>query len=427
MKKIVSVLLICTMLLGTIGVFASETQKETTEEPTVTNTVYGDDVLSDEDKAVLDQLDSEDKALSDEQVDEMTQKDLLEELNGEDEAVSQEVYGDEISKEKVVKILTATYKYMTQRDHYYKQVIAVLYKIEKIDNRALKKKAIVAFEKEYEKAKEQDQRVHQRIETVLKYIKNNLDEFTPLEKIALKKVYLPIVEKYNKSRIIVNHINKKILEIKKDGVNKELSALLKMADNYQKAGKLKTSAQLYQRALGYGVDKTTDTYKKAGRVLNQLEGKGPKIFVNGKRPDFDVKPFVKDGRTLVPLRKIAEALNATVQWDESNHTAIFTKGGKKVEIPIGSKKIRVNGQEKEIDVPAEVTNDRTVVPARVISETLDSTVNYDDETEVITIDDNYGTDDNQEADISIPELGTVNGNVQQSEDSVVNEITTTVK
>ena len=432
MKKIVSVLLILTMLLGTIGVFANETTSETTtgttKDVTVSSTVYEDDVLTEEDEEILEEIEEENEDVSDEEVDEIIEEDVLDEIIEEEEAtVEEEVYDDEISKDKVVKILTTTYKYMTQRDKYYKQVLLVLNKIEKIDNKALKKKAIVAFEKRYEKDKEKDQKVHHRIEMVLKYIKKNINEFTPLEKMALRKVYLPVVEKYNKHRTILIHINKKIKDIKKNGLDKEISALLKMADKYKKAGKLKTSAELYQKAIAFGVDKKSDAYKKAGSVLNQLEGKGPKVFVNGKRPDFDVKPFIKDGRTLVPLRKIAESLNAKVKWDQETNTVIFTKGGKKVEVPIGSRKIRVNGQEKEIDVPAEVTDGRTVVPARVISETLDSTVTYDEETEVITIEDSFGTEDNAAIDTNVPELGDESAETQQSEEEVINEIISNVE
>ena len=66
-----------------------------------------------------------------------------------------------------------------------------------------------------------------------------------------------------------------------------------------------------------------DLYNK---VKEYYKNQDIKVFVNGKKVLFDQEPIIKDGRTLVPLRKIFEALNATVEWDSTNDSVKVTKG-----------------------------------------------------------------------------------------------------
>lgn len=99
------------------------------------------------------------------------------------------------------------------------------------------------------------------------------------------------------------------------------------------------------------------------------------VKVNGNLVSFpDGQPFIKNGRTLVPIRFIAEALNHNVEWDEDTQTAIIDNGS--ILIPIGSKTATVNGNTVQVHVPAELLSDRTYVPLRFISENLNCTVDW---------------------------------------------------
>jgi len=99
------------------------------------------------------------------------------------------------------------------------------------------------------------------------------------------------------------------------------------------------------------------------------------VKVNGNLVSFpDGQPFIKNGRTLVPIRFIAEALNHNVEWDEETQTAIIDNGS--ILIPIGSNTATVNGNTVHVDVPAELLSDRTYVPLRFISENLNCTVDW---------------------------------------------------
>ena len=108
-----------------------------------------------------------------------------------------------------------------------------------------------------------------------------------------------------------------------------------------------------------------------------------KIFVNAEElviPEGDTMPFIEEERTLVPMRAIFEALGAKVDWDGENRRVTATKDENTVVLDIDSKIMLVNGTEVELDVPAKIVNDRTVVPVRAISESLDCVVYWDQDT-----------------------------------------------
>ena len=109
------------------------------------------------------------------------------------------------------------------------------------------------------------------------------------------------------------------------------------------------------------------------------------VFLDGTAIEFDVLPQVTDGRTLVPLRAIFEALGAEVSWDAGTQTVTGTKGNTTVVLPIGSTSPTVNGQVVAIDVPGTVVNGRTLVPLRFVAESFGVHVNWDAENRQITI------------------------------------------
>ncbi|MBQ3110729.1 MAG: leucine-rich repeat protein [Clostridia bacterium] len=95
--------------------------------------------------------------------------------------------------------------------------------------------------------------------------------------------------------------------------------------------------------------------------------------------------YIKNDRTMVPMRAIFESLGADVSWDDSTKTAIGVKDGVEVKITIGENVLYKNGEAIELDAPAEITNDRTMVPVRAISEAFGCTVEWDNETKTVEI------------------------------------------
>ncbi len=110
-----------------------------------------------------------------------------------------------------------------------------------------------------------------------------------------------------------------------------------------------------------------------------------KVKVNGTPVAFDVAPITKEGRNLVPLRAIFDALGASVEWDGTAKTITGKKDGTVIKLKLDSNEALINGEKKTLDVPATSIDGRTMVPARFIAESLGASVEWDDSTKTVTI------------------------------------------
>lgn len=103
------------------------------------------------------------------------------------------------------------------------------------------------------------------------------------------------------------------------------------------------------------------------------------VFLDGTQLEFDVQPVLESGRTLVPMRVIFESLGATVDWDNDTRTAIAVKDDVTIKITIDDMKMYKNDEVIELDVPARLIDTRTLVPARAVSEGMGAKVDWDNE------------------------------------------------
>ncbi len=99
---------------------------------------------------------------------------------------------------------------------------------------------------------------------------------------------------------------------------------------------------------------------------------GSTTFVaNGKVVTSDVAPFVKDGRTFLPIRALGEALGAEVSFDEATNVVTIKLDGKTVTMTLGSAVMTVGDKVVTMDTAAYATAEgRTVVPVRFAAEAL---------------------------------------------------------
>lgn len=109
------------------------------------------------------------------------------------------------------------------------------------------------------------------------------------------------------------------------------------------------------------------------------------VFFLKKSVKFDTPPIIKDGRTLIPLRAVTEATGALVTWFAEEGRISITRGSQEIILTVGSPLITVNGSKKTLDVPAQLMNNRTMVPLRFIIENLQLKIKWDGETETIEI------------------------------------------
>jgi hypothetical protein len=107
--------------------------------------------------------------------------------------------------------------------------------------------------------------------------------------------------------------------------------------------------------------------------------------VDGRTVKMDAAPVAINGRTLVPIRFIAEALGAAVDWNAKKKTATITLGNKVVVLTLNSSEAMVNGKKVMMDVPAMAKDGRTLVPIRFVTENLDLNIDFNSATKEITI------------------------------------------
>lgn len=127
---------------------------------------------------------------------------------------------------------------------------------------------------------------------------------------------------------------------------------------------------------------TYDEYEK--KLLATAEPKVT-VFVNNLQLESDVDPFIENGRTLVPMRAIFEAIGAEVTWDAATETATSKKDETEVKITKNNTTAYVNGAPVTLDVPAMIKDGRFVVPVRFISESFGCEVGWNDVRKIVTI------------------------------------------
>jgi len=109
------------------------------------------------------------------------------------------------------------------------------------------------------------------------------------------------------------------------------------------------------------------------------------VLLNGEAIIFDQPPVIENGRTLVPLRAIFEAMGAEVDWDQATRTVTAELDDVNISLTIDSNILYRNGEEIELDVPAKIVGGRTLVPVRAIAESFGAEVGWVQASRTVTI------------------------------------------
>ena len=110
-----------------------------------------------------------------------------------------------------------------------------------------------------------------------------------------------------------------------------------------------------------------------------------KVYIDDERIEFGVEPELINDRTMVPMRKIFECLGAEVEWNGRDKSISSTCGYLDIEMQIDNREMSVNEREITLDAAPIIKDDRTLVPLRAVAEAFSADVNWDQRTKTVDI------------------------------------------
>lgn len=114
----------------------------------------------------------------------------------------------------------------------------------------------------------------------------------------------------------------------------------------------------------------------------------PSIIADGKVQAIDQQgttPVIREGRTLMPVRAVVEAMGGTVEWNDLDREVVLNKNERQIKLIIGSRLVKLNGVEKNLDVAPVIIGGRTMLPIRFIAESFGYAVAWDEPTKTVTL------------------------------------------
>lgn len=107
--------------------------------------------------------------------------------------------------------------------------------------------------------------------------------------------------------------------------------------------------------------------------------------VDGNPVILDVAPLIINSRTMVPVRFVGEAFGASFAWDEATRKVTYVGRAKEIVLYIDQKKAQVNGTTINLDTAPVIVGGRTLVPLRFVSEHMGALVDWNEQTQTVKI------------------------------------------
>ena len=105
-----------------------------------------------------------------------------------------------------------------------------------------------------------------------------------------------------------------------------------------------------------------------------------KIVFDGKLIPLRAAPEVVDGISIAPLREVFERCDGTLYWFHFEKRVRAVNPTTEMELKIGANKAKVNGAEENLVLAPYIKNGRTMVPLEFVAGTLDVTVSFNSDT-----------------------------------------------
>jgi hypothetical protein len=171
-----------------------------------------------------------------------------------------------------------------------------------------------------------------------------------------------------------------------DVANGEATVMEYTGGSWQTVGGASSSSgQAYDESLSVSNGTLYVAYESNGATVMEYTGAtlassiepAIQVNINGSPLPMAVPPTIVNGRVMVPLRAIFEALGATVQWNPVDQSIVATKGNTAIRLQIGSTAAFNNGVQVTLDAAPQIEGGRTLVPVRFVGEALGAEVTWD--------------------------------------------------
>ncbi len=120
--------------------------------------------------------------------------------------------------------------------------------------------------------------------------------------------------------------------------------------------------------------------------LTGITSRDVQIMVDGQRLNLDTPAYVSpEGRTMVPLRGVLEAMGARVSWEAADKAVLISTVHHSVRLVVGQKTAMVDGKTVNLDAPPVIKNDRVFVPLRFVGQAISAGVEWHGDTRTVRL------------------------------------------
>ena len=110
-----------------------------------------------------------------------------------------------------------------------------------------------------------------------------------------------------------------------------------------------------------------------------------RVTVNGRTVAMDTNPYIQNNHTMIPIRGVAETLGCDVDWNPKTRTVMVLDEETEITLEVDKMSAEVNGEDKPLDSPARIKNSRTYVPIRFVAEGLGADVSWNGQDKTVRI------------------------------------------
>jgi hypothetical protein len=164
-------------------------------------------------------------------------------------------------------------------------------------------------------------------------------------------------------------------------------------------------------------DNSTVSSESVSKTTLIMQIDNSKMKVDGKEIDVDengTTPIILNGRTLIPIRAMIEALGGSVEWNSETQTVVLNHANDTIRLVINSKIAYFNDEQTELDVEPIILNGRTMLPVRFIAESFGFGVNWNYDDRTITVIKTIDEKNNEEVAVDTDENSVENNETEEN-------------